>query len=50
LFIPNVVLADEGGYYCTVTVTTHVGKVYTLSATAYLQQISKQVALNSPHK
>ena len=37
LFIPNVVLADEGGYYCSV----HIGSVSILSKTAYLQQISK---------
>ena len=37
LFIPNVVLADEGGYYCSV----HIGPVSTLSQIAYLQQICK---------
>lgn len=37
LFIPKVVLADEGGYYCSVD----IGLVSTLSQTAYLEEISK---------
>ena len=37
LFIPNVVLADEGGYYCS----ADIGLVSTLSQTAYLEEISK---------
>ena len=37
MFIPDVVITDEGGYYCSV----HIGLVSTLSQTAYLQEISK---------
>ena len=35
LFIPDVVLADEGGYYCT----AWIGRVSASSQTAYLQEI-----------
>ena len=37
LFIPNVVAADEGGYYCT----AWIGLVSTSSQTAYLKQIGE---------
>ena len=37
LFIPNIIVVDEGGYYCSV----HIGLVSTLSQMAYLQEISK---------
>ena len=39
LFIPNVVLTDEGGYYCSVDIDL----VSTLSQTAYLEKISKSL-------
>lgn len=41
LFIPNVVLADEGGYYCT----AWIGLVSTSSLTAYLQEISMKCTI-----
>ena len=37
LFIPDVVLADEGGYYCS----AQIGLMNSLSQTAYLEEISK---------
>jgi len=46
LFIPNVILADEGGYYCSV----HVGRVCTVSDTAYLDKISMSIYIASNYK
>ena len=40
MFIPDVVLEDEGGYYCSV----RIGLRTTLSQTAYLEEISKYIS------
>ena len=37
MFIPDVVLEDEGGYYCS----ARIGLLTVLSQTAYLEEISK---------
>ena len=37
IFIPDVALEDEGGYYCS----ARIGLLNALSQTAYLQEISK---------
>ena len=37
MFIPDVVLQDEGGYYCS----AQIGLMSGLSQTAYLEAISK---------
>ena len=37
LFIPDVALEDEGGYYCS----ARIGLLNALSQTAYLEEISK---------
>ena len=39
LFIPDVVVADEGGYYCTAWISL----VSTSSVTAYLQEIGMKI-------
>ena len=39
MFIPDVVLQDEGGYYCS----AKIGLMSALSQTAYLEGISKQL-------
>ena len=41
IFIPDVVLEDEGGYYCSV----RIGLRTTLSQTAYLEEISKHKSI-----
>ena len=46
LFIPDVVLADEGGYYCTVW----IDRVSASSQTAYLQEIGMYMYLYQVHK
>ena len=48
MFIPDVVLEDEGGYYCS----ARIGLVNALSQTAYLEEISKYVIYlhNDTHK
>jgi len=37
MFIPDVILEDEGGYHCSVK----IGLYTVLSHTAYLEEISK---------
>jgi len=37
IFIPDVILEDEGGYYCS----AQIGLVVVLSQTAYLEEIGK---------
>jgi len=41
LFIPNVGMEDEGGYYCT----AWIGLVSASSKTAYLKEISMHMIL-----